>query len=176
VGVIDEQEIFRRGVVASLADDPLLTVCEGSADSRMPDLDVAIVSAVVAAEVALACPLILLLADEASAHRHPFDGQVVAALRRTSLTAEQLVATVWAVAAGLRVEAETPKPPAPHPLNGCRRDVLRMLAEGADTKSIADSLCYSPRTIKTYIQEIQQQLRVKTRAQAVAEGIQRGWI
>jgi DNA-binding NarL/FixJ family response regulator len=100
----------------------------------------------------------------------------VALLQRSALTAEQLIATVRAAAAGLRVESQNPPSSSLRPTEARRREVLRLLAQGADTQTIATRLGYSQRTIKTYIQEIEQQLGVRTRAQAVAEGIRRGLI
>ncbi|MGH2720451.1 MAG: LuxR C-terminal-related transcriptional regulator, partial [Actinomycetota bacterium] len=55
-------------------------------------------------------------------------------------------------------------------------EVLRMLAAGAGTREIAEALCYSERTVKTLIQEVERELGARSRAQAVAEGIRLGII
>jgi DNA-binding NarL/FixJ family response regulator len=177
VGVLDEQEIFRLGVVAALDEDPSLTVVFAAAGgSGSEKLDVAVVS-LAAARAGLGCPLVVLVPDEPALRIEGLDVQgAVALLRRTTLTVEQLIATVRAAAAGLRVESHSPQLSSPRPTEARRREVLRLLAQGADTQGIATRLGYSQRTIKTYIQEIEQQLGVKTRAQAVAEGIRRGLI
>ena len=57
-----------------------------------------------------------------------------------------------------------------------RLEVLRLLAEGANTRQIGESLRYSDRTIKTLIQDIERALGAKSRAQAVAEAVRKGLI
>ena len=101
-------------------------------------------------------------------------GVVLAVLPRSTLTADQLLASVHAAAAGLRV---IPPEEAPHTkLYGRGLEVLQLLAAGADTKEIADRLGYSDRTIKTVIRDIQLSLGARNRVQAVAEGIRQGLI
>jgi DNA-binding NarL/FixJ family response regulator len=55
-----------------------------------------------------------------------------------------------------------------------RIEVLKLLAGGADTRTIARELQLSERTVKTLVHDIQLTLGVSTRAQAVAEGIRSG--
>ena len=61
-------------------------------------------------------------------------------------------------------------------IEGRELEVLRLLAQGAGTREIAQSLSYSERTVKTLIQEIGRELGARSRAQAVAEGIRLGII
>jgi DNA-binding NarL/FixJ family response regulator len=100
--------------------------------------------------------------------------EVMAVLGRAALTAEQLLASIHAAAAGLKVvngeHAPTPK------LASRGLEVLSLLAAGADTKEIAEQLGYSDRTIKSVIRDVQVSLGVKNRVQAVAEGIRQGLI
>ena len=160
-----------------MREDPsLAVVLAGAGRSDREELDVAVVS-LAAARGELHCPLVVLVSDEPVLGSEGADVEgAVALLQRSTLTAEQLVATVRAAAAGLRVESHSPQSSSLRPTEARRREVLRLLAQGADTQTIATRLGYSQRTIKTYIQEIEQQLGVRTRAQAVAEGIRRGLI
>jgi DNA-binding CsgD family transcriptional regulator len=98
----------------------------------------------------------------------------MAVLGRATLTAEQLMASIHAAAAGLRV-MHGDQPPTPR-LAGRGLEVLALLATGADTKEIAEQLGYSDRTIKSVIRDVQLSLGAKNRVQAVAEGIRQGLI
>ena len=178
IGVIDEQEVFRLGVVASLSEDPFVEVVFSvPTEAPAEELDAAVVSATAVGREHLSCPLILLTDNAYCPSGLGSNGSnVFAELRRSSLTGEQLIATVRAVSAGLRVQGQLVKPSVRRRLDDRRQKVLRMLADGADTKTIAQILNYSERTIKTFISQIEQELRVQTRAQAVAEGIRQGLI
>ena len=56
------------------------------------------------------------------------------------------------------------------------RRVLKMLADGAGTREIADEIGYSERTIKSVIQRIEAELGARNRVEAVALGIRSGLI
>jgi DNA-binding CsgD family transcriptional regulator len=98
----------------------------------------------------------------------------MAVLARSTLTVEQLLASIHAAAAGLRV-VNSEQLPVPR-LAARGLEVLAMLAAGADTKEIAEQLGYSDRTIKSAIRDVQVTLGAKNRVQAVAEGIRQGLI
>jgi DNA-binding NarL/FixJ family response regulator len=55
-------------------------------------------------------------------------------------------------------------------------DVLKLLAEGLDTREIADRLAYSERTIKNVLYGITTRLQLKNRAHAVAYALREGYI
>lgn len=61
-----------------------------------------------------------------------------------------------------------PDVPADLPLSEREREVLRLLASGKDTRSIADSLCISPATVRNHIQHILEKLGCHNRLQALA--------
>lgn len=173
VAVVDENEIFRRGLVACLEEnasfdvvsvwsEPLLGAA-AAAVSRAAD--VAVVSPRAARQSELDCPLVVCA-------NAPFgaadDDHVLALLPRNRLTSEQLVAAVQGAAAGLTVfrrELSLPQ------LDERRIRILRLLAEGANTDEISQSLRYSERTIKGLVASIQVELGSRTRAQAVATAI-----
>ena len=56
------------------------------------------------------------------------------------------------------------------------RDVLRLLAEGCDTRAIGGTLSYSERTVKNIVHDVMVKLDCRTRAQAVGVATRRGWI
>jgi DNA-binding NarL/FixJ family response regulator len=178
VAVVDEQEVFRRGLVATLSEQPVLEVVFAAASGAAPeDADVAVVSARAATNEWFDCPVVVC-ADEAPPVpvRNGSRGRVASLLPRSRLTEEQLVAAVRAAAAGLQVNGGCLEPAGPVRLDARRVEVLRLLAEGADTQAISHRLCYSVRTIKSLIQDIERELRATSRAQAVAEGIRQGII
>jgi DNA-binding NarL/FixJ family response regulator len=55
-------------------------------------------------------------------------------------------------------------------------DVLRLLADGASTRDIAERMNYSERTVKNIVHDLLVKLRGRTRAQAVAVAARRGVI
>jgi DNA-binding NarL/FixJ family response regulator len=55
-------------------------------------------------------------------------------------------------------------------------DVLRLLAEGGDTREIAEELLYSERTVKNIVHDVLAKMQCRTRAQAVALATRRGVI
>ena len=176
VAVVDEEEIFRRGVVACLADDPLVVVVLAQAHGPLPEtVDVAVVSAAALAEEH--CPVVLCR-DYFGELPPANAGRVAAVLPRERLVCEQLLAAVRAAAAGLRVNANDDFGSGIEHvhLDPRRREVLRLLAEGADTAAISETLSYSVRTIKSLIYDIERELSATNRAQAVAEAIRQGII
>ena len=171
VGVIDESEIFRRGVAACLADDELIEVRYVAPVLGLQDLDVAVVSAVVASGEPPGCPLIVCAGHDGAVSCDR--AHVFAVLPRHQLSPEQLVSAVRAAAVGLRIHM--PEPRGRH-LNRRSVRVLGMLAEGAGTRDISLSLGYSERTIKGIISETIRELGVRNRSQAVAEAVRRSLI
>jgi DNA-binding NarL/FixJ family response regulator len=139
------------------------------------NLDVAVVCSRLLDEVRLSCPIVCLAIPELrGAESCHSSSNVKATLPHEGLSAEELVASVRAAAAGLQVES-----PSLSRLNGDvmdprRIEVLKLLAGGADTRTIAGNLLLSERTVKTLVHDIQLTLGVSTRAQAVAEAIRLG--
>ncbi len=177
IGVVDDQEIFRQGLVAVLEDDPEIVVKVNLPTGPIEDvgLDVVVVSWRSLPTVDPSCPVVLLASDR---RRTPGSSnprtQTAAVLPRRGLTATKLILAVRSAAAGLRVDATEEEPPAA--LDERRLGVLRLLASGADTRTIARRLRYSERTVKTDIREIEVALGASSRAQAVAEAVRLGLI
>jgi DNA-binding NarL/FixJ family response regulator len=55
-------------------------------------------------------------------------------------------------------------------------DVLRLVADGMDTVEIAESLCYSERTVKNAIHDVTRRFQLRNRSHAVAFALRQGLI
>jgi DNA-binding NarL/FixJ family response regulator len=173
VTVVDENEIFRRGLVACLDEDtdcyvgstwsePLVGAQAAAVSNAV---DVAVVSAKAARQSELACPLVVCTNAPFGRAEHD---HVLALLPRNGLTAAQLVAAVQGAAVGLEVSRRELALPR---LDERRLSILRLLADGANTEEISERMRYSQRTIKGLVASIQADLGSRTRAQAVATAI-----
>ena len=184
VGVLEEDEVFRRGVVAVLVEEDCeCIILEPDGDAARPaigappSLDAAVVCSRALGRVLLECPIVCLAHSDLSGEErcHTWSG-VKATLPHDGLAAEALVASVRAAAAGLQVESLKPDRHPDDVMDPRRIEVLRLLATGSDTRAIARNLQLSERTVKTLVHDIQLTLGASTRAQAVAEGIRLGLI
>jgi DNA-binding CsgD family transcriptional regulator len=184
VGVAEEEEVFRRGLIAVLLDEDwtcniLATdaAANGQSADSAPDLDVAVVCVKVLRGLPLSCPIVCLadppLNGPESCHS---SDNVKAVLPHDHLSADELVASIRAAVAGLQVESVSLSRPGDTELDARSIRVLMLLAEGADTRAIARRLQLSDRTVKTLVREIQLTLGATTRAQAVAEAFRMGLI
>ena len=181
VGVAEEDEIFRRGLIAILLDqewDCIVLPTDGEANGKSSsiatDLDIAVVCAKVLARIGLPIPIVCL-ADFGAEDCRSWPN-VKATLPHDQLSVDELVTSVRAAVVGLQVEAPAVARQSDTVLDARRIRILRMLAEGAETRAIARSLQVSERTAKTLIREIELALGATTRAQAVAEGFRQGLI
>jgi DNA-binding NarL/FixJ family response regulator len=120
--------------------------------------------------------------------------RVVAILPRAAATAERLVNSVVAAAAGggvmppnlvgellkhierLQREVLTPHGLTAAGLTPREVDVLRLMADGLDTAEIAGKLCYSERTVKNVIYGVTHRLKLRNRSHAVAYALRAGLI
>ena len=183
VGVAEEDEIFRRGLIAILLDedwDCIVLPTDGVANGEVADsaanLDIAVVCAKVLGRIRLPCPIVCLDPQLYGAENCHSSANVKAILPHDHLSADELVVSVRAAVAGLQVESAGLSRQGDAVLDARRIRVLRLLAEGADTRAIALKLQLSDRTVKTLVREIQLSLGTTTRAQAVAEGFRLGLI
>jgi DNA-binding NarL/FixJ family response regulator len=60
-------------------------------------------------------------------------------------------------------------------LTPAEMDVLRLVAQGADNKTVADQLALSERTIANRLSSIYGKLHVNNRTQATLHALRRGW-
>jgi len=175
LAIVDEHEIFRRGIEACLAEDPGIDVAASVAAGPLTEtVDLAVVSIPAASQCTFDCPL--LVCGKLSSTGALDQNRVLGVVPRNTLTTGQLLAAVHAAAVGLHVDGGLRGTDGKAGLSKRHQDVLRLLADGADTLEIAAALRYSERTVKSLIQELEQQLGARSRAQAVALGIRRGFI
>ena len=83
---------------------------------------------------------------------------------------QELHSVLWAPSL-LTVGSRSDPPldiPATLPLTEREREILRLLAIGATSASIADSLCISHKTVRNHIQHILEKLGAHSRLQALA--------
>jgi NarL family two-component system response regulator YdfI len=92
-----------------------------------------------------------------------------AAARGEMLLKPEVVAKVLAHAAA-------PQPAADLELTEREREVLDAVARGERSKEIAVRMGITERTVKAHLTNIYNKLGVDSRAAAVAEAIQRGWL
>lgn len=173
VGIADDNEIFRRGLIACLANDGDLAIIY-DADAPDPAAEVALIvtSGALAQSIQVDVPLIVCT-DAPLPDSSRGRNRVLGLLPRAALKPAQLVAAIRAAAIGLQVNLlDTPT----CDLSPRHVEVLRLLAEGAATRQISDRLGYSERTIKHDVAEILDELGARSRAEAVAVGIRRGLI
>ena len=176
IAVCEEHEIFRLGISASLRDDPSIEVVyEASAGPVPPGVDAVVASPRAVLNERFDAPVVISSRELVDGPAPVGGNRVMAMLSRTDLSASRLVATVRAAAAGLEVHAENGERPSAA-LDSRSLVILRLLADGADTREISNSLAFSPRTIKACIYDIERKLGARNRTHAVAEGFRNGLI
>jgi DNA-binding NarL/FixJ family response regulator len=200
VFVYARDPISQAGVAHQLRGRPETRVLE---EADVADAEVAVVAADELDEETLrvlrsfqrnGCPRVLVLVgsiDEAGVVAAAEAG-AAGLLRRVEATPERLGAAVRAVRAGegtlppdllggliRQVGSVQPQTPGGRGLNGFSErelEVLRLLADGQDTASIAGSLGYSEGTVKNVIHQINTRYRLRNRSHAVAYAMRGGFI
>ena len=110
-------------------------------------------------------------------------------LIRAELTPELLLTTLRLVASGggplppdllarlfTRLVGEERRGAPAGRLGRRELEVLRLLAEGGNTRDIAGQLCYSERTVKNIVHDALTKMNCRTRTQAVAVATRQGFI
>ena len=115
-------------------------------------------------------------------------------LRRSDATADSLVRTIERVACGqgdvpadllgrlleqvgrLQRQVLAPRGLTFSGLTPRETEVLRLVADGHDTSEIAAQLCYSERTVKNVLHDLNTRLQLKNRSHAVAYAVREGLI
>lgn len=119
---------------------------------------------------------------------------VSAVLRRNEATPDTLVRLIRATAAGEgalpadllgrllgRVSRLQRNVLSPNGINlagmsSRETEVLRMIADGLETREIAEKLCYSQRTVKSILHDVTNRFQLRNRAHAVAFALREGLI
>jgi DNA-binding NarL/FixJ family response regulator len=142
------------------------------------------------------CPKVVLIAgrlDDASVFT-ALEAGVCGMLRREGVTPDELARAVQSAANGhgsmppdvlgrvlnqvgrMQRQVLSPRGWTMSPLRKREIDVLRLLAEGADTAEIASELEYSERTIKSIIHDVTVRFGLRNRTHAVAYAVREGLI
>lgn len=172
--------LVRARLTALFATDARLTLPPGDATAAVTVRVLEWSSALAIAD--RTTPAVLLLPPGVSA---PADaGRAAQAWLPMDAPDAMLLAAVHAVAAGLAVTAAAePSTGATRPrvedatdtsLTDRELDVLKALADGLVNKEIAARLGISSSTVKFHLQAIFAKLGVRTRAEAVSQGLRRG--
>ncbi len=198
VWVDDENAVVRRGMVASLLAEEIPVVGESCAFRPPPQLALTSVlvfdadspgtNVVLSESSRRQLRLVATLRRPTGRRlRELADAGVAGILLIDELTPAVLVHTIRSVASGrtmlshallmrlLDHVAHTPDPET-GALTPRERRVLQMLAEGAETHSIAVGLSYSERTVKNVVHDVLTKLNCQTRAQAVGRAVRAGII
>lgn len=87
--------------------------------------------------------------------------------------ADLILSAAHLLAAGLRLEPDSPRPAAPH-LSPREREVLAHIADGASNKAIARTLGITERTAKFHVAAVLSRLHARNRSEAVSIAIREG--
>lgn len=202
VGVVDDSDIMRKGLLALLGTDPGLEVVGQAGDGdealalvrahrpdvllldvRMPRRDgLSIVSEVAAQTRVL---MLTFTDDDASIHRAMSDG-AAGYLVHGTFDAESLAHMVRATASGaapvsavaMRAIQRGPVAAVPEPagdlgLSARQVEVMDLIAEGRSNSDIAKHLFLAEKTVKNHINQIFAVLGVTTRAEAIVRWLGR---
>jgi DNA-binding NarL/FixJ family response regulator len=176
VAVVEEHEILRCGLVACFLEEPFVALTvSGDEDWLEDEADIAVVSSVAARRHVFRCPIVVC-SDEPEGPQEVAKGNDVAGVvHRESVTVAQLLATVRAAAAGLRVRPNV-EPDDRGGLDSRSLRLLQLVADGLSTREIARRMSYSEQTIKKLITTIEARMQARSRAHMVALAIRRGLI
>lgn len=194
--------LSQAGLAGYLANRPEITVLRPSQRAEATVLVLAadrltadVISALRRAAAEAGAPIVLVIGEITEAELlTAVECRVVAILPRAAVTAERLVHSVLAAAAGggvmppnlvgellkhierLQRDVLTPYGLNASGLTPREVDVLRLMADGLDTAEIAGELCYSERTVKNVIYGVTHRLKLRNRSHAVAYALRAGMI
>lgn len=202
VRVLGGDALSREGVIRFLQESPGVRirtepVGDDGAGADAADIAVVVIDRVSDATVRLlrsmrydGGPRVLLVVGDLETSRtaEVMQAGAVGIVRRSEVTRDGLRRAIRTVVAGeavvppdvLTALLGRPHPHGPRP-NGAALDdreekVVRLLADGSDTREIAHLLCYSERTVKAVIQDITHRFGLRNRSHAVAYALRQGLI
>jgi DNA-binding NarL/FixJ family response regulator len=192
--------VSQAGVVAQLREWPEVLVVDEAADAEVAivvtdEIDEETIRMLKALHHS-GCPRAVLVATRIDDRGlvSAVEAGVSAMLRREQATPAELVGAVRLAAAGdgsvppdllgrllrqvgrLQRQVFAPRGLAFSGLSEREINVLRLVADGLDTKEIAKHLSYSERTIKNVIHDVTSRLQLRSRSQAVAYALREGLI
>jgi DNA-binding NarL/FixJ family response regulator len=198
--VDDGNAIFRRGLVSCLDGNGFIIA--GQSSNLLPEPELAKVDILLfdvdgsrlgsAVRLARGTGARLVALASSSDEERLLDS-VAAGLAgfliRAELTPERLLTTLRLVASGggplpldllarlfTRLVGEERRGASSGRLGRRELEVLRLLAEGGNTRDIAGQLCYSERTVKNIVHDALTKMNCRTRTQAVAVATRQGFI
>ncbi|XVQ14229.1 response regulator transcription factor [Spirillospora sp. CA-255316] len=194
----EDQHVVRSGLVVLLGLEPDLEIVAdvgtGSdavdaalvhrpdvavLDVDMPGMDGLTAAATLRAKLPTCRTLILTGHGRPGQLRRALDSGVAGFLLKTA-PPDELVAAIRKVAAGERVLdpdlALTAWDLAADPLTPREKDVLRLVAGGAEPAEIAASLHLSPGTVRNHLTAVVTKLNARGRTDAVRIATESGWI
>ncbi|MGF1428978.1 response regulator transcription factor [Kitasatospora sp. LaBMicrA B282] len=197
-----EDPISRLGVAAQLQTRPELRLVEaGEADHAdavlvvADSLDQGVVAQLRDLQRTLTSALVVVVsALDDAAMAAAVECGVVGLVRRSEATADQLVRTLGAAVRGeaaipadllgrllqqmsrLQRQILDPRGRSFSGLHQREIDVLKLVAEGHDTREIAARLAYSERTVKNVLQDVTSRLQLRNRTHAVVYAMRQGLI
>jgi DNA-binding NarL/FixJ family response regulator len=174
------------GVSACFAPEPDLS----STDVLLFDIDAVGLKRAVQVAQGTSCRLVgIARCGNEQALLHAVEAGLAGFLVRSDITPQSLTGSLNAVAAGnsaMPTSLVADLIQGVTQVNGNRNrgpylvrrelDVLRILAEGGDTRQVASALSYSERTVKNIVHDILVKMNCKTRVQAVAAATRQGFI
>ncbi|GAA0242670.1 helix-turn-helix transcriptional regulator [Cryptosporangium japonicum] len=197
-----EDPLTRAGLLSHLRTEPLVDLRDGSVPpvaggvavvlaDRVEDLTVARVRRLTPVQRVV---LVVGQLREPELLR-ALDCRVAAILLRDQVTPGRLASAVRTAARGdrdlpsdlvgrlvevvhrLRRQAEgSVAASVTHPPTARELDVLRLLAEGWETRAVARELAYSERTVKTVLQGLTSRFELRNRTHAVAYAFREGYL
>jgi DNA-binding NarL/FixJ family response regulator len=200
VWVDDRNAIFRRGLMACLSADGFDVVGESTGLKPAPELprtdvlvfdmdDAGLQDAVRLARGTAVRLVGMVRAPREEALFDAVEAGLAGFLIRSELTPTGLTSCVRSVAGG---NGSLPTGLLARMVDGLARggrrgatagrlagrevDVLRLLADGGDTREIALALRYSERTVKNIVHDVLTKMNCRTRAHAVALATRQGFI
>lgn len=199
VWIDDNHPIFRRGIASCLADAGFDLVGESARFDPLPDPKAIDVLVFEADETNLMCAsqtvngsgvrlVALVRQPSEQLLMDAIDLGVASILMRQDLVPTALLGSLRAAAGGnttiptgmlprlLARAAHSPRSGGGAAITKRELNVLRLLASGADTRGIADELCYSDRTVKNIVHDVLMKLYCRNRAHAVALATRQGLI
>ncbi|WP_078546605.1 response regulator transcription factor [Litchfieldia alkalitelluris] len=91
---------------------------------------------------------------------------------------EELASTIRSVVSGKRIYAPELMDDVyneGNPLTEREKEVLELVADGRNTKEIADQLSIKTGTVRNYVSTILDKLEVKNRIEAISQSKEKGW-
>jgi DNA-binding NarL/FixJ family response regulator len=198
VWIDDRHPIFRRGMAACLGSAGFAVVGESAGlepapeterfDTLIFDADRRHLQVAVRLGKGASLSLVALVAgDDEQMLCDAVEAGVDAVLLRRDLSPPALIGSLRAVAGG---STTLPADLLPRLLDRAARGarngtgaladrevaVLGLLAEGHDTRDVAEQLCYSERTVKNIVHDLLMKMNCRNRAHAVALATRQGLI